>query len=84
MVADITGTPVICPEITDTVALGAALQAAWCHQGAELASLCERLVHLDNSSRAVPDPRASTPIGRSMPAIAVAWPSVISLPDPIV
>ncbi|WP_280549676.1 MULTISPECIES: xylulokinase [unclassified Halomonas] len=56
MVADVTGSRVICPEIADAAALGAALQAAWCHQGGELADLCARLVHLDESSRAEPDP----------------------------
>lgn len=60
MVADITGTPVICPEITDAAALGAALQAAWCHQrgqGVTLERLCQRLVRLDEGSRAEPDAR---------------------------
>ncbi|MCL5426505.1 MAG: xylulokinase [Gammaproteobacteria bacterium] len=59
MVADITGTQVICPEITDAAALGAALQAAWCDQRAEgvtLEALCERLVHLDAQSLADPQP----------------------------
>lgn len=56
MVADVTGSRVICPEIADAAALGAALQAAWCHRGGELADLCERLVHLDEASRAEPDP----------------------------
>lgn len=59
MVADITGTEVVCPQITDAAALGAALQAAWCeryHDGVTLNDLCERLVHLDQSSLASPDP----------------------------
>ncbi|HDZ47249.1 hypothetical protein LCGC14_0027580 [marine sediment metagenome] len=59
MVADITGTQVICPEITDAAALGAAIQAAWCDQRAEgvtLEALCERLVHLDAQSLADPYP----------------------------
>ncbi|TFH86461.1 xylulokinase [Billgrantia azerbaijanica] len=62
MVADITGTQVICPAITDAAALGAALQAAWCHQGGQgegegsLESLCARLVQLDEGSRVDPDP----------------------------
>jgi xylulokinase len=56
MVADITANRVICPEIADAAALGAALQAAWCHRGGELADLCERLVHLDEGSRAEPHP----------------------------
>ncbi|PRY63469.1 xylulokinase [Vreelandella songnenensis] len=59
MVADITGTEVICPEITDAAALGAAIQAAWCDQraqGVTLEALCKRLVHLDAQSHAEPDP----------------------------
>lgn len=58
MVADITGTQVICPEITDAAALGAALQAAWCHQrgATSLEALCKRLVHLDEGSLANPEP----------------------------
>ncbi|AXY41038.1 xylulokinase [Halomonas sp. JS92-SW72] len=56
MVADITGTPVVCPAITDAAALGAALQAAWCHRGGGLADLCSGLVTLDEASRAEPDP----------------------------
>ena len=58
MVADITGTPVICPTVTDAAALGAALQAAWCERypDAPLEYLCARLVHLDEESRADPEP----------------------------
>lgn len=60
MLADVTASRVVCPEITDAAALGAALQAAWCHRsrsgGCELAELCTRLVHLDEASRAEPDP----------------------------
>lgn len=57
MVADITGTPVICPKITDAAALGAALQAAWCvhYPDVPLEALCARLVRLDAGSRADPD-----------------------------
>ncbi|MFG6666317.1 xylulokinase [Halomonas sp. HNIBRBA4712] len=59
MVADITGIEVVCPEITDAAALGAALQAAWCEQrsqGTTLTTLCQRVVHLDAASLAEPDP----------------------------
>lgn len=60
MVADVTDTQVICPEVTDAAALGAALQAAWCHrcEGGEAISLdplCARLVRLDECSLADPD-----------------------------
>lgn len=56
MVADITGIPVISPRITDAAALGAALQAAWCERqsGTSLETLCERLVVLDEATRAEP------------------------------
>ncbi|CAM3582949.1 xylulokinase [Halomonas lysinitropha] len=60
IVADVTGSRVVCPEIADAAALGAALQAAWCHGsqsgGGELSDLCARLVHLDEASRAEPVP----------------------------
>lgn len=60
MIADITGATVVCPTIHDAAALGAALQAAWCHRSrsgdGDLAELCARLVHLDETSRAEPDP----------------------------
>lgn len=55
MVADVTATPVICPQVTDAAALGAALQAAWCDRhDLSLGELCERLVHLDEASLAEP------------------------------
>ncbi|WP_192036078.1 xylulokinase [Halomonas sp. YLGW01] len=58
MVADITGIPVVSPRVTDAAALGAALQAAWCErQGSTtLSHLCERLVVLDEATRAEPAP----------------------------
>ncbi|MGM0982322.1 MAG: xylulokinase [Pseudomonadota bacterium] len=64
MLADVTASRVVCPEVTDAAALGAALQAAWCHRAGvgdvELAELCTRLVHLDEASRAEPDPASVT------------------------
>ncbi|NIC07509.1 xylulokinase [Billgrantia bachuensis] len=55
MVADVTATQVICPQVTDAAALGAALQAAWCERAdLSLAALCDRLVHLDTNSLAEP------------------------------
>ncbi|MGC3871716.1 xylulokinase [Halomonas sp. GXIMD04776] len=58
MVADITGTQVICPQVTDAAALGAAIQAAWCDRQTtdSLDALCARLVHLDEYSLDDPDP----------------------------
>jgi len=59
IVADIMNTPVICTEHAEAAALGAAIQAAWCHSsaGAEpetLANLCARCVALDVSSETRP------------------------------
>lgn len=58
MMADVTDTQVICPQMTDAAALGAALQAAWCDRRDEvtLETLCDRLVHLDETSRVDPVP----------------------------
>ncbi|WP_458524508.1 xylulokinase [Onishia taeanensis] len=60
MVADVTGISVICPRVTDAAALGAAIQAAWCEgQGRlSLASLCERLAVLNETTRAEPAPES--------------------------
>ncbi|QOR38207.1 xylulokinase [Billgrantia diversa] len=55
IVADVTATQVICPQVTDAAALGAALQAAWCERAdLSLAALCDRLVHLDTHSLTEP------------------------------
>ena len=56
------GCPVVCPQEKESAALGAAIQAAWCHQQADspqaadsLDLLCQRFVQLDERSRALPD-----------------------------
>ncbi|WP_455925473.1 xylulokinase [Pseudomonas putida] len=54
MVADIMNTDVTCPQQTEAAALGAAIQAAWCDGAGELASLCQRCVHLDPAHGAQP------------------------------
>lgn len=59
IVADIMDTPVICTEQPEAAALGAAIQAAWCHankvgEGETLDSLCDRCVNLDSSSETWP------------------------------
>lgn len=59
IVADIMNTPVICTEHAEAAALGAAIQAAWCHSSAgeepeTLANLCARCVALDVSSETRP------------------------------
>jgi len=62
IVADVMGCPVVCPQEKESAALGAAIQAAWCHQQADspqaadsLDLLCQRFVQLDERSRALPD-----------------------------
>ncbi len=60
IVANVFGFPVVCPEITEAGALGAAIQARWCfmrQQGSELTlrTLTDRFVRLDDSSRVEPD-----------------------------
>ena len=59
IVADIMDTPVVCPRYAEAAALGAAIQAAWCWLAAngretDLATLCERCVHLDPDSQTPP------------------------------
>ncbi|MDD1017717.1 xylulokinase [Pseudomonas sp. TNT2022 ID1048] len=59
MVADIMHTPVICTREAEAAALGAAIQAAWCHgrqtdPAFSLAQLCERCVSLDLDSQTWP------------------------------
>jgi xylulokinase len=59
IVADIMDTPVICTEQAEAAALGAAIQAAWCHanidgDGETLTSLCARCVSLEHSSETRP------------------------------
>ncbi|MCD9118723.1 xylulokinase [Pseudomonas bijieensis] len=56
IVADIMNTPVICTEQSEAAALGAAIQAAWCHSGTQenLTELCERCVKLDLDSETQP------------------------------
>ncbi len=59
IVADIMDTPVICTTGTEAAALGAAIQAAWCHShvggdGESLQALTERCVSLDPASETRP------------------------------
>ncbi|TVU68706.1 MULTISPECIES: xylulokinase [Cobetia] len=60
MLADILNVEVVCPQVSEAAALGAAIQAAWClglQQGNEvtLNGLCERWVILDLSTRTLPE-----------------------------
>ncbi len=59
IVADIMDTPVICTTGAEAAALGAAIQAAWCHSGADgeqqtLQAICDRCVRLDPNSETLP------------------------------
>ena len=59
IISDIMATPVICTEHSEAAALGAAIQAAWCHARqtepeASLAELCRRCVSLDETSAVTP------------------------------
>lgn len=64
IVADVMGCPVVCPQEKESAALGAAIQAIWCHRLARgddrsapalLDALCQQFVRLDERSRARPD-----------------------------
>lgn len=64
IVADVMDCPVVCLHEKESAALGAAIQAIWCHRlhgGSEcspaalLAELSQQFVRLDESSRAQPD-----------------------------
>ncbi len=57
--ADVFGVPVVCLKSGEGAGLGAAIQAGWTWEtghgtGATLATICERLVEVDESSRAHP------------------------------
>ncbi|MEQ5835337.1 xylulokinase [Marinobacter sp. NFXS9] len=65
IVADVLGAEVICPRINEAAALGAAIQAAWCHgqakgNGPTLAQLCDQLVSLDDSTLTRPETQSRT------------------------
>ncbi len=63
VIASMMNTPVICPQVTEAAALGAAIQAAWCHQLSSskassdqlLQQLCQQCINLDPSSYTEPD-----------------------------
>ncbi|GKX64440.1 xylulokinase [Pragia fontium] len=62
IVANIMATPVVCVTHKETAALGAAIQAIWCNtlteqddKSALLANLCQKFVHLDETTHVVPD-----------------------------
>jgi len=57
IVADVFGTPVVCPENQEGPAFGAALQALWCVSGRSAGELIDRNLKLDESTRHCPDER---------------------------
>ncbi|MCQ4288449.1 xylulokinase [Pseudomonas stutzeri] len=63
IIADVMATPLICTTHSEAAALGAAIQAAWCHARqsdaqASLAEICERCVSLDETTAVRPDAHA--------------------------
>src|SRR5690606_12814686 len=63
IIADVMDAPVICTTHSEAAALGAAIQAAWCHARqsdaqASLAELCERCISLDETTAVRPDAHA--------------------------
>lgn len=60
LMADVFATEVVSPVTAEAGALGAALQAMWCHdhengQAAGISDICSRFVRLDPESRCEPD-----------------------------
>ncbi|MGS0467790.1 FGGY-family carbohydrate kinase [Cobetia marina] len=66
MLADILDLEVVCPQVTEAAALGAAIQAGWClrqrdaqgegQRSETLKALCDRLVALDLTTHTQPQP----------------------------
>ncbi|MGH1542434.1 MAG: xylulokinase [Arenicella sp.] len=64
MVANVMNTRIVCPDVGEAAALGAAIQAVWCDSRChgnpvELTQLCDRYVRLDPSRTTLPEPQAS-------------------------
>ena len=55
IVAAALGVTCVCPRNEEGPAFGAALQAAWCDQGSEIATLVEEYVELDEATRQFPE-----------------------------
>ncbi len=55
--ADALGVACVCPSNEEGPAFGAALQAAWCDQGGEIATLVEEYIELDEATRQIPEQR---------------------------
>jgi xylulokinase len=59
MIADVMNTKVVCPELPEAAAVGAAIQAQWCHashlgKDISLLDLCEKYISIDDSSSVSP------------------------------
>ena len=64
IVADVMNVELVCPQVGEAAALGAALQAAWCHrrqvgESVTLAQLCDEAVTMDTDTRTQPDPSSA-------------------------
>jgi xylulokinase len=62
--ADVFGVPTVCLQSSEGAALGAAVQACWASdlangKNTRLATLAQRLVKLDETTRSLPDPEAA-------------------------
>lgn len=65
MIADVMNTEVVCPELPEAAAVGAAIQAQWCHashfgKDVSLLDLCDRYISIDTSSSVSPIPNNVT------------------------
>lgn len=56
MIADAMNCEVICPEVEEAAALGAAIQATWALKGEISFELIEQIIVLDEDSRTLPNP----------------------------
>src|SRR5690606_20865616 len=59
LIADVMATPVVCTRHSEAAALGAAVQAAWCHarlldSQASLEEICQRCVSLEEATAVEP------------------------------
>lgn len=62
LIADVMATPVVCTRHSEAAALGAAVQAAWCHarlldSQASLEEICQRCVSLEEATAVEPQSR---------------------------
>jgi len=53
--ADVFGCPVVCPVNKEAGAMGAALQAVWCAERAQIGDITDAFIQLDETTRTEPD-----------------------------